>query len=164
MIIITNYRQEERNGKIYIRSGESSTCPVCSSGLKVIGSRPRKVTVKGNPQVYVIRRLKCKECRKIHHELPDLLVPYKRHSVQTIEAVITEHSHTSSAESHSTGVHRTTVKKVQSWWSHVTLQFGYLRQSLEARYDVDLSALAAVREIVRAFVNTHSWVQTRSAL
>ena len=39
--------------------------------------------------ILVIRRLRCDLCKRIHHELPDILVPYKRHCSQSIEQVIT---------------------------------------------------------------------------
>ncbi|WP_372238051.1 DUF6431 domain-containing protein [Paenibacillus sp. FSL R7-0337] len=38
----------------------------------------------------VIRRLWCGACRRIHHELPDLLLPYKRYDSQCIEQAVTE--------------------------------------------------------------------------
>ncbi|MGI6649770.1 MAG: DUF6431 domain-containing protein [Bacillota bacterium] len=41
----------------------------------------------GNQNVLVIRRLRCRHCHRIHHELPDILVPYKRHSSESIESV-----------------------------------------------------------------------------
>jgi hypothetical protein len=36
----------------------------------------------------MIRRLLCSVCNKIHNELPDLLVPYKRYESKSIEAVV----------------------------------------------------------------------------
>ncbi len=35
----------------------------------------------------MIRRLRCEKCGRIHHELPDMLVPYKQHIAATIEKV-----------------------------------------------------------------------------
>ncbi|NLU51226.1 MAG: hypothetical protein GXX09_12680 [Syntrophomonadaceae bacterium] len=32
--------------------------------------------------------LGCVECKRIHHELPDMLVPYKRHVRESIEAAV----------------------------------------------------------------------------
>ena len=40
-----------------------------------------------------LRRLKCKSCRKIHSELPDYIIPYKRYCAEIIEEVsVTGHS------------------------------------------------------------------------
>lgn len=38
----------------------------------------------------MIRRLKCQNprCARIHHELPDTVVPYRRHCAETIEVII----------------------------------------------------------------------------
>jgi hypothetical protein len=38
---------------------------------------------------YGIRRLRCVGCRRIHHELPDLLVPYKHYEAAVLESVAT---------------------------------------------------------------------------
>ena len=39
--------------------------------------------------VLSIRRLRCADCKRIHHELPDILVPYKHHVRESIETTIT---------------------------------------------------------------------------
>ena len=38
----------------------------------------------------VVRRLRCmnENCRRIHHELPDVVVPYKMHTAATFEKII----------------------------------------------------------------------------
>lgn len=40
------------------------------------------------PRVYRIRRLKCLICNKIHHELPDFMIPYKRYSSELISGFV----------------------------------------------------------------------------
>jgi len=35
-----------------------------------------------------IRRLKCKECGKLHRELPDILLPYKHYRSEIIEEAL----------------------------------------------------------------------------
>lgn len=42
----------------------------------------------GIKQWYVINRLKCKECNRLHNELPDCLVPYKHYDAELIEDVV----------------------------------------------------------------------------
>ncbi|MED4936026.1 DUF6431 domain-containing protein [Heyndrickxia coagulans] len=45
--------------------------------MKVIGTRDRKaIDRSGKKHIYNIRRLQCEQCGKIHHELPEFLVPY----------------------------------------------------------------------------------------
>ncbi|WP_223829992.1 DUF6431 domain-containing protein [Paenibacillus arenilitoris] len=44
--------------------------------MHVIGSRKRKIVNGGvDLHLLVIRRMRCSQCRKIHHELPDCVVP-----------------------------------------------------------------------------------------
>ena len=40
----------------------------------------------------IIRRLRCTHCRRIHHELPNCLVPYKRYESACIERVVLKDS------------------------------------------------------------------------
>ena len=35
----------------------------------------------------MIRRFRCEGCGHIHHELPDMLLPYKQHTASTLERV-----------------------------------------------------------------------------
>ncbi|MGI6413412.1 MAG: DUF6431 domain-containing protein [Syntrophomonadaceae bacterium] len=82
--------------EFFVRSAEQSLCPCCSGHLKVVGSQKRTcITGLGEKRILIIRRLGCTQCRKIHHELPDKLVPYKRHVRDSIEAVVNEDPATS---------------------------------------------------------------------
>jgi hypothetical protein len=56
----------------------------------------------GERSKLVIRRLRCANCEKIHHELPDLLVPYKRYDAESIEGVLEEPSRDDIAADEST--------------------------------------------------------------
>ena len=38
--------------------------------------------------MYRLRRLRCQNCLKLHLELPDVLVPYKRYEAKVVETVI----------------------------------------------------------------------------
>lgn len=68
-------------------------CPCCQGELRCIGSRPRTwIQSSGGKAKIIIRRLRCKDCNKIHHELPDLLVPYRRHEAQSIETAVVDKS------------------------------------------------------------------------
>ncbi|WP_240697229.1 DUF6431 domain-containing protein [Sporolactobacillus sp. THM19-2] len=66
-------------------------CPCCGEKLNVIGSRRRNYRERsGEKKVLVIRRLRCTDCQKIHHELPDFLVPYKRYQADCLEKALSE--------------------------------------------------------------------------
>nr|WP_090674883.1 DUF6431 domain-containing protein [Paenibacillus tianmuensis] len=75
----------------FVRSAEVVPCPCCGGELQVAGSRGRVwYRSSGERASLIIRRLYCKSCARIHHELPDLLVPYKRYDAESIESVLAE--------------------------------------------------------------------------
>ena len=74
----------------YVRSSETPHCTCCGSSLRVIGSRSRVLKENdGSQKKLIIRRMRCDSCERIHHELPDILVPFKRYGSETIESVLT---------------------------------------------------------------------------
>lgn len=151
MVIISLYCTEERDGKVYVRSKEESVCPVCYRSMRVIGSRERKaIDSNGVKQIYIIRRLHCGHCKHIHHELPDFLVPFKRHCAETIEKIISEPNDTSASGT----ITRSLVSRITLWWNVVGTYFGYVLVMLEHRYGIALSGVTRPREIIRAVVNS----------
>ena len=93
MIITKDYEQwTDDEGREHIRSREATRCPDCGGELKVRDSKPRGVKFpdKSEKTKLVIRRMVCKNCETLHSELPDTIVPYKRHARKTIEAAIQE--------------------------------------------------------------------------
>ncbi|WP_397428472.1 DUF6431 domain-containing protein [Proteiniclasticum sp.] len=58
--------------------------------LEIIGSKRRYVIeASGNRQTLVVRSMRCLNsvCRKIHHELSYILVPYKIHTAEILEKI-----------------------------------------------------------------------------
>lgn len=143
----------------------------------MIGSRRRGYTDSaGNPGKLIIRRLRCCDCHKIHHELPDLLVPYKRHASESIEAVVAGGDHCVAAD-------ESTIRNWRRWFAQSA---GYLQcclASITARYHVSFaeplshlpgSALQGIwhyvgdapgwlARVVRSVANANLWLHTRSA-
>ena len=75
----------------FVRSTEQipNLCPCCNGSLEVRGTKRRKSIIRaGEKLTLVIRVLKCLDCKRIHHELPDNLVTYKRYDRESIETVI----------------------------------------------------------------------------
>ena len=144
--------------KFYIHSDEESVCPVCGGGLAVIGSRKRKVVIEGGGkvQVLIIRRLRCRECGSVHHELPDIVIPYKRYGVQIIENILKGRTSGVTCE-------ESTLHRIRAWWASLRLYFENILASLREKYGVVYSERPSPREIVRAAVNANLWVHTRSA-
>ena len=130
---------------------------MCSGLLCVIGSRKRKViNTAGDKETLIIRRLRCKGCRVIHHELPDIVIPYKRHCLETVETVV-------SGGADGLPCEESTIRRIRAWWAACRLYFESVIESLREKYGAVFSACPAPREIVRAVVNAHLWDHTRSA-
>ena len=63
-------------------------CPICNGRLTTIGTRRRRfIPDDGDKSTLIIRRRRCKECGRIHHELPDILLPHKLHVAATFEKI-----------------------------------------------------------------------------
>lgn len=177
MIVITKYRlikDEADERKRCVRSEEKSICPVCAADtLRVIGSRNRRAfDSKGETLIIVIRRLRCLNCQKIHHELPDILVPYKRYLSKCIEAVIEGQWDGISCES-------STIHRLRQWFKGMELHIKGSLASVAARMNVRVEVACErlsksikayvgwepgwLAKTVRILVNTNNWVHTRFA-
>lgn len=133
----------------------------------------------GEKNVYSIRRFQCQQCWKIHHELPDLLVPYKRYEASVIEGCLEEY------EPLVLEVDELTVSRWISWfsimmeyWIQVIISLLIQRQ-LEPNLvtllsDRSLSVLDRIGRLtgdapdwlvrlVQPVVNHHFWLHTRFA-
>lgn len=104
----------------------------------------------------VIRRLRCRACNKIHHELPDILIPYKRHCAETIEKIIAAKAEESPCE-------ESTIRRIKAWWAALLPYLIHVLQSLDAKSQLAFGDICAPKEMVRAVVNTNHWIHTRSA-
>ena len=158
MVIISQYREErDEDGIIHIISEEEIACPICAGILKVIGIRGRRrIDCAGNKETLIIRRLRCLPCRRIHHELPDGVIPYKRHSAETIEKII-------SGDVDDVCCDFVTESRIKAWWAGMYMYFKNVLASLQMKYGAMFSSSLTPREIVRAVVNANYWVHTRSA-
>ena len=114
----------------FVRSLEQIACPCCSEILKEISRRKRScIDSLGEKVILSIRRLRCVECKRIHHELPDMLVPYKRHVRESIEAVINGEPEASVTADEST------LKRWQSWFFEMADYLHGCLVSIIVRYD-----------------------------
>ncbi len=176
MIIIVKYKliyDKDDSAICYVKSEEKSICPICGSPhLKIIGSRKRNAWQSdGEKIIMIIRRLRCINCLKIHHELPDKLVPYKRYTSSAIETVL---DNTTEIYCENGSIYR-----LKKWFSEIE---SYIAGCLSAvanrlNLEVNFSTGPAHRRIkslvgesrgwlartVRTIVNTNNWPHTRSA-
>ncbi len=162
----------------FVRSGEQHCCPCCGGALKVVGSRRRGyISDTGERVILVIRRLRCDLCKRIHHELPDILVPYKRHCSQSIEQVIAGEKGLSVVADEST------INRWEKWFRAlagyflgclISIAARFTKGAVEERSELPGSSLQRIwahvgdgsgwlARIVRPVANANYWVQTRSA-
>ncbi|MFZ3131215.1 MAG: DUF6431 domain-containing protein [Desulfosporosinus sp.] len=163
----------------FVRCAESVPCPCCGEQLSVIGSRQRKYkNSDGETKVLIIRRLRCTHCRRIHHELPNCLVPYKRYASACIERVVLKDS-----KSLDIAVDEATLYRMRRWFNSL---LPYLLGCLNAiairlgQTPVDELSITSqsahqrmghyvgnepgwLARIVRPIANSNLWVHTRSA-
>ena len=163
----------------FVRSLEQVPCPCCKGALKPIGRRKRGcIDDDGDWKYLSIRRLKCVDCERIHHELPDMLVPYRRHVLKSLEAIITGEGKTSVAADEST------LKRWQNWFLEKADYLLGCLASITAIYELQepvggLSSLPQSKlhriwryvgdapgwlaRIVKPIANLNLWPYTRSA-
>jgi len=162
----------------FVRSAEQIPCPCYSGKLVVIGNRRRIfINSTGDKIILVIRRLRCRHCHRIHHELPDILVPYKRHVIDSLESVLTENSTVSVAADESS------IVRWRNWFLKLSNYLLGCLASIAIRYDIESvegmsslpkSTLQRIWEyvgdapgwlarVVRPIVNLNLWIHTRSA-
>jgi hypothetical protein len=177
MICLANYRlilDKEKNNEYYVKSEEKSICPVCGcSELKVIGSRKRNALKEdGETIILIIRRLRCKNCRRIHHELPDILVPYKRYTSKVIEAILDGTLPEVCCENSS-------IFRIKKWFDKASEYIAGCLSAIAAQLSLEIKsgggpasrrikdlvgeATGWLARAVRTIVNTNNWIQTRSA-
>ena len=159
MAIISLYKLIEILGVGFrvMNLGGTPLCPICSGLLGEYGTRKRKyIDANWIKQTLIIRRLLCAGCGAIHHELPDILVPYKRHCAQTIENVIYEVDVGDNVEN-------STIHRIRGWWRNLRVYIQGILGSLNAKYGIRFSDPFKLKEVVRALANSSLWISTRSA-
>jgi hypothetical protein len=164
----------------FVRSEEQNLCPCCNEVLKVLGSRKRKYINDAGAQItLVIRRLRCCHCNRIHHELPDFLIPYKRHCSESVEAVLTPNATLTVTADEST------LWRWRRWFQEmaeyffgclmaINYQYNQGKLSVEAPIRLSQSPFQRILHLVgdatgwlartvRPIANLNFWVHTRSA-
>jgi hypothetical protein len=163
--------------EFFVRSEEQNPCPCCNGPLEVIGSRMRKYIMDtGEKSALIIRRLRCERCDRVHHELPDILVPYKRYCRESIEAAVTGNVPLTVAADEST------IYRWRSWFRGLVNHFLGCLASIAARTNETVEEMIHLPQsplqriwffvgnapgwlarVVRPVANFNLWVHTRSA-
>lgn len=167
VIIIASYRLSVKSSGKYrsVVSEEIVPCPCCLGILKCIGSRLRGCLDEfGVREILSIRRLRCQSCKKIHHELPDRMVPYRRY-----EAKVLEMAHIGGPEA-VTDVDLRTLFHWKQWFSWFLHYGNQCAEAVSRRFGLTASLSFEepwvpgwLKKLVRMVVNTNLWVHTRLA-
>jgi hypothetical protein len=168
-----------RSLAFFVRCVEVVPSPCCGEELKVIGSRKRiSRSATGEVRVLALRRLRCAGCRKIHHELPDCLVPYKRYESTCVEDVVSEEAGVSVVAADDSTLYRwrSWFQEQATYWQGALTSIAarFHHEPLEVLSTPSLSAHQRIGQIVgeapgwlarvvRPITNVNLWLHTRSA-
>jgi len=99
----------------------------------------------------ILRRLKCKSCRKISVELPDYIIPYKRYSLEVIINICVADDSCIVPEDNSTR------QKIKKWYKAVVSHLIAVWQRLAKRDLLSPSIKPTLKNMVTAAVNSGMW-------
>jgi len=136
----------------FVESSETGACPLCSELLCRRSWRGRVMIDDSGAKIsFLIRRLWCVRCERIHHELPDIFVPYKRHSAETIEKIL-------GGDTKSVPCENRTISRILLWWQVVMPYFINILKSLSQKLGFSIKPTPVFKEIVRAVANSGNWI------
>ncbi len=123
--------QGEQQSKEQLRE-----CPLCKGRLVVRDTVDRHYRNEEGEKVWFrIRRLRCKECGKLHRELPDILLPYKHYRSEIIEETL-------DGKQDVPGPEAMTFRRWQEWFVWVSVLLGGV-----------LDAIRVAKEGLYSFLN-----------
>jgi len=137
---------------IFVISGtEPLSCPICGGDLAAYDRKSRKARTQFDGIiVLLLRRLRCRHCKKLHTELPDFLVPYKRYSRECIEDVLAG-SRTGSPDD------ERTRSKIRRWYQQIRSYLDGIWKRLVTQTFASPKKIPSFLEMVTAAVNSGFW-------
>jgi hypothetical protein len=84
-----------------------------------------------------------------------MIIPYRRHCAETYERII-------AGDVDGVDCENSTIYRIRAWWAACLLYFRGVLGSLREKYGMGFPEDPAPKEIVRAVVNAHLWIHTRS--
>ena len=90
MLIVKRYREKLRpDGMREIYNLDRPRCPDCGGELSGYDRRRRVVLDdRGGASVYLLRRLSCRRCGRLHLEIPDIMQPCKHYAAELIAGTL----------------------------------------------------------------------------
>ena len=137
---------------IFVISGtEPLSCPICGGDLAAYDRKTRKMHTRSNGiTVLLLRRLRCRHCKKLHTELPDLLVPYKRYSRECIEDVLAQ-SRAGEPDD------ERTRSKIRRWYRQIRSYLDGIWKRIVNQTFASPKKIPSFLEMVTAAVNSGFW-------
>ena len=137
---------------IFVISGtEPLSCPICGGDLAAYDRKTRKMHTRSNGiTVLLLRRLRCRHCKKLHTELPDLLVPYKRYSRESIEDVL---AGSRAGEPND----ERTRSKIRRWYRQIRSYLDGIWKRIVTQTFASPKKIPSFLEMVTAAVNSGFW-------
>lgn len=134
-------------------SEENHLCPKCSTVLCRSGWRKRTViAMDGIPETYWIRRLYCPKCKKIHHELPDFIVPYKRYTAQVIENILEGSIWDVPCDDN-------TIRLIRRWFFSIAENLLKLTEKQSSLVCENRTLFSSLQKIKKAYGNSKGWLR-----
>jgi hypothetical protein len=87
-------------------------------------------------------------------ELPDCMVPYKRHCAETIEKAINDKPTDAPLDDRA-------LRRIKRWWGVVLPYYLNILKSLAEKYKTLFNPAPAFKAVVRAAVNSGNWIFAR---
>ena len=161
MIIVTEYHTEFSSfmNAYYVWADEALVCSFCGCDKVIMKGWRRRGSIDHleNSTVFLVRRVKCKGCSKIHHVLPDIIIPYKHHNAETVEMIIRERAD-------ETFCNESEINRIKSWWVCMKLYVLDKANAVAKIAKVQISSDSKLATIARTLANAHLWPRTRVAL
>ena len=130
---------------------EKLQCPNCKGAVKYRDSRVRKgKNIAGEVFRYLLRRLRCQKCRKLHTEMPDVIQPYKHYDSHAIQSVLDGSEEAASCVADDSTMHR--------WKKSFAEKVPEINQklaSIHARKAEEKPPLIPVERILRSIRSRH---------
>ena len=159
MIIVKTYHTEFNSlrNAYYVWADESLVCSCCGCENLIKKGWRRRGTINHleSSKVLLVRRVKCKGCGKIHHVLPDTIVPYKHYDAEAIEMIIR-------GKANETFCNESEINRIKSWWVRMKLYVLDKAETVSETVQTTLNTKLAT--IIRTLANAHLWPRTRVAL
>lgn len=85
---------KSHDNKIRVFNKESIVlCPGCGEKVQFSSTYQRKLKQweydRFKEYVYILRKYQCNACNRLHAEIPDIIIPYKQYSKDTIQRAMT---------------------------------------------------------------------------